>query len=240
MALSPDTEWVIVSCGLIAHADGVLDGEECERLLTMLDDELDGDAYSEWLGLVSDREGLEQRFEQLPVPAAHLHRDLLEQAWNMAMVDGDRCEAEVEALHKIAAKLGVEGVQLDFWREAWTTSEHNFSEQTALAAARVLGGGQPLVGDDAKLIAALVDVLPTTDEHRDVLRETVPGEDEGSLGRALAAQPRKARIRLLRLVAPLVVEAVDQAGSRDRFNQFASGAGIPQYEVERIMQRAHA
>ena len=33
------SEWVLIISGLIAHADGILEHEECERLLSMLDEE---------------------------------------------------------------------------------------------------------------------------------------------------------------------------------------------------------
>ena len=47
MAVSPETEWVLVACGLITHADGTLDGNEAERLMAMVDDRIPEDDYAD-------------------------------------------------------------------------------------------------------------------------------------------------------------------------------------------------
>ncbi len=241
MSLSAETEWVIVVSGLIAHADGVLDGEECDRLLGVLDEEeVDGETYSEWLAVVGDAEALQQKLEELPKPPEDRHRDLLEQAWQMAMVDGERCDAEVAALERIAGRLGVPSVQLEFWREAWTSNEQKFSEQAARSAAGVLGGGGPVHVDDRVLFSSLIDLLPTTNEHREELRATsVMSQDLDDLARELNAQTRKVRIRLLRLLAPLVVESTVEDQARERYFALAAGAGIGRGVVETLLAKAH-
>lgn len=241
MSLSAETEWVIVVSGLIAHADGVLDGEECDRLLGVLDEEeVDGETYSEWLAVVGDAGALQHKLEELPKPSEDRHRDLLEQAWQMAMVDGERCEAEVSALERIAGRLGVPSVQLEFWREAWTTNERKFSEQAARSAAGVLGGGGPVHVEDRPLYSSLIDLLPTTNEHREELRATsVMSQDLDELARELNAQPRKVRIRLLRLMAPLVVESEVEDQARERYFALAAGAGIGRGVVDTLLVKAH-
>lgn len=241
MALSSETEWIIVVSGLIAHADGVLDGEECDRLLGVLDEEeVDGETYSEWLSIVGDAELLQQKLESLPKPADERHRDLLEQAWQMAMVDGERCDAEVDALNRIAGRLGVPSVQLDFWREAWTQNERSFSEQAARAATAVLGGGAPPVVDDRQLVSALIDLLPTTNDHREELRATaVTTQDLDEMARALNSATRKVRVRLLRLLAPLVLESAAEDAARERYFALATGAGVARATAEQLLAKAH-
>ena len=59
MALSLTTQWTLVASGLVAHADHVLSGEECERLMALVDEEVDGDGYAQWMSIISDRERLE-------------------------------------------------------------------------------------------------------------------------------------------------------------------------------------
>ncbi|MCA9699376.1 MAG: hypothetical protein KC431_17760, partial [Myxococcales bacterium] len=90
MPVSPEIEWILIACGLIAHADGHLDGNEVERLMSMVDDQIPADEYADWLDLLGDREALEARYAALPEPPASQHRSLLEEAWTMAMVDGTR------------------------------------------------------------------------------------------------------------------------------------------------------
>ena len=44
------------------------------------------------------------------MPATERHREVLEAAWTMAMVDGERAEAESQVLAGLAARLGVSPV----------------------------------------------------------------------------------------------------------------------------------
>lgn len=190
--------------------------------------------------MVGDAEALQQKLEELPKPPDDRHRDLLEQAWQMAMVDGERCDAEVAALERIAGRLGVPSVQLEFWREAWTTNERTFSEQVARSAAGVLGGGAPVHVHDRPLFAALIELLPTTNEHREELRATaVMSQDLDELARELNAQPRKIRIRLMRLLAPLVIESEVEDQARERYFALATGAGMARTLAEQLLSKAH-
>lgn len=241
MAIKPETEWTIVVCGLIAHADGVLDGEECERLLAFIDEEIDADSYSDWLAIVGDKPALEAKLSELEPPPAEQHRDLLEQAWSMAMVDGERCDAEVEQLQEIALAIGVEPVQLEFWRDAWTQSEREFSEVVSLGAAAVLGGNGPIFAEDRELFSEFLSRLPTTNEHRDELRAHAgTGGDVVTMGLRLTGMPRKARKRAMTVLAPIVGEASRTEECKERFVQLAVGGGLTGMEAERILARADA
>ncbi len=238
MALDPETEWILVASGLVAHADGVLDGEECDRLLGMLDDELDPDLYSEWLGIVGDKLALEERLDALPPPPADKHREVLGEAWTMAMVDGERREEEVVVLQELAQRLGVEGVQLEFWMQAWADQERKFSEACAGAATAMFGG---LSGgaEDRKLYDALVDVLPTTDEHREELRAMGAVQaDLSDVGRVLAGFSRSFRMRVFKLLAPLIFESEHEDEVHDRFTTLAEAAGMDPDMTEKILLRA--
>lgn len=239
MAIKPETEWTIVVCGLIAHADGVLDGEECERLLSFIDEEIEADSYSDWLAIVGDKAALEAKLSELEPPAAEHHRELLEAAWSMAMVDGERCEAEVEQLQEIALAIGVEPVQLEFWRDAWTQSEREFSDVVSAATAAILGGNGPLFAEDRELFSEFLARLPTTNDHRDELRAHAgAGGDVVTIGLRLTGMPRKARKRALMVIAPVVGAASRAEECKARFVQLAVGGGLTAMEAERILARA--
>jgi hypothetical protein len=238
MAISSETEWTIVVCGLIAHADGVLDGEECERLLAYVD-EMDADAYSEWLGIIGDKRALETKLAVLEPPAPAHHRDLLEQAWSMAMVDGDRCEEEVEQLQEIALAIGVEPMQLEFWREAWGQTEHDFSDVVAASAAAVLAGSGPVFPEDRESFAEFIQRLPTTNDHREELKAAAAiGGDVVTVGLRLTGMPRKVRKRAMTTLGSLVVGASRGEEAHQRFIELGVGAGLTAMEVDRILQRA--
>ncbi|MFO7562133.1 MAG: TerB family tellurite resistance protein [Enhygromyxa sp.] len=234
MAVSPETEWILVACGLIAHADGVLDGNEAERLMAMVDDRIPEDVYPEWLSVIGNRAELEARYAALPEPPAEQHRALLEEAWSMAMVDGDRNTEELLVLTRIAERLGVDPIQLEFWREAWTRNEQEFSNGVAELATWVLGGGEALYEDDLSPFLDLVERLPTTQDERDRLGAfaTAPPSDAEALGRALAAMPRSRRIQAFGLVASLVGSSVDAEQARARFVELGRVAGL--HDIERL------
>jgi tellurite resistance protein len=240
MSVNDSTQWVIVACGLIAHADGVLEGSECDRLLSMIDDELEAGDYSDWLALIGDRDALAAKLDALSLPPEAEHREVLERAWAMAMVDGDRCEAEVAVLYELAARLGVEQVQVDFWREAWTTAERGFSASAAESAVVVLGGGRALVDGDRDAYEDMLERLPTGTDHRAQLGRLSTGAALGvaACGQNLAALPRRRRIDLLRVVAALVQDADDRDGAHERFLRLAAAAGVSDKDARRLIAAA--
>lgn len=228
MAVSLETEWLLVACGLIAHADEILDGNEVERLMTFVDDRIPEDDYADWLSIIGDKVKLEARYAALPDLPSDQHRALLEEAWAMAMVDGSRDTEELLVLTRIAERLGVEPVQLEFWRAAWTQNEQEFATCVAELAALSLGGDQALYEDDLSPFLDLIERLPTSSEERERLREvaTGPASDASTLARTLAGMPRSRRIQAFGLVAPLVSASVKPEAARERFVNVGRTAGL--------------
>ncbi len=228
MPVSPDTEWVLVTCGLIAHADDTLDGNEVERLMQMIDEHIPAEDYADWLALIGDKQALEARYAELPDPPAAQHRVVLEEAWTMAMVDGERNTAELVVLARLAERLGVAPMQLEFWREAWTLAERQFAVCVAELCALCLGGGEALFEPDHSPYLDLIERLPTSTEERGRLRgfATSTPTDGDALSRSLAALPRTRRIQAFRLVAPLVRSSVDAEAAGERFASTARAAGL--------------
>jgi uncharacterized tellurite resistance protein B-like protein len=237
MPVSPETQWVLVACGLIAHADGEIDGNEAERLMAMVDEKIPADDYADWLGWIGDRTKLDELYAALPDPPPEQHRSLLEEAWTMAMVDGTRNTQELLVLAQLADRLGVEPMQLEFWREAWTTAEREFATHGAEAALWSLGAGEPIYEDDHSPYLDLIERLPTSHEERARLRELAqkPGIDRAALGRALAAMPRPKRMRLFKLVGPLVRDAATPEESLERFRELAKDAGLISVPIEELL-----
>lgn len=229
MAVSPETEWILIVCGLIAHADGVLDGNEVERLMGMVDDLIPEDDYGDWLGLIGDKAALDARYAEMPNPPEAQHRMILEEAWTMAMVDGERDAAELVVLARIAERFGVEPMQLEFWREAWTSAEQEFSIRVAELAMWCLAGGEALFEDDHSPYLDVMERLPTSSEERLRLGELAtapPANDAETLGRALAALPRTRRNHAFAFVVPLVRFAVERDAAKERFEEVGRKAGL--------------
>jgi len=231
MSLTTETEWILVACGLIAHADGVLDGNEVERLMAMVDDRIPPDDYAEWLDIVGDKQKLEARYAALANPPVAQHRAILEEAWAMAMADGERASSELVVLARIAERFGVEPMQLEFWRSAWTQAEQEFSHRVAELAVLSLGGGEAVFEDDHSAYLDLMERLPTSNEERQRLGALAtsspnPPLDTDALARALAGMPRARRMQAFSFVAPLVRHSVDSDNARARFEQIGRAAGL--------------
>jgi uncharacterized tellurite resistance protein B-like protein len=235
MSVDPETEWILVACGLIAHADGVLDGNEVDRLMAMVDDRIAEEDYAEWLDAIGNKAKLEARYAALPDPSPSQHRAILEEAWAMAMVDGERNAPELVVLARIAERFGVEPMQLEFWRAAWSTAEAEFSIRVAELAAWSLGGGQPVFEDDHSAFLDLMERLPTSNVERERLGglATNPPSDDEALARALAGMPRTRRVQAFSLVAALVRFSVATDDARARFIEIGRKAGL--LEVEDLL-----
>ena len=240
MSISADTMWILVTSGLIAHADGVLDGAECELLLAIIEEEAGPEEYSEWLGTIGDKEGLERLLEGLPTPEPEKHRDLLAAAWSMALVDGERCDAEVAVLESIAGRLGVESVQLEFWREAWTAGEREFAAAAADSMAMVLGGDGPVFPSDRGAVKEAVEHLPTTEAHREELLASaaVPALRGEDVARRLAGMPSQRRLQVMRLIAPLAGESDRKAEAIGRYLDLAENSGLGRERGQALLDRA--
>lgn len=233
MTLSARAQWTLVASGLIAHADAVMAGEECERLMTMLDEQAEGDAYGEWLGVVSDPARLEQLLGELPeLPAEH-HREVLESAWVMAIADGRRVPEEEAMLERIADELGVERVQLDFWREAWSTAQDDMAAAAAHALRHVLGPDPALAPDDRAWLVERVQALPTTDDHKSALARALgqpcAAEDVAQELHALALPRRKAALRIVATAVALRGREADPAA---RLVALAAACGVSAMDVD--------
>jgi tellurite resistance protein len=225
MALSLPTKWTLVASGLMAHADHVMSGEECERLMALVDEEVDGDAYAEWLSVVSDRDRLAATLEGLAVPPPETHRTILEEAWLMAVVDGERVDAELEVLRGIATRLGVAPVQLDAWRDAWDVAQHVLADSAVAALGHVLGPAGE--GDTERFVHA----LPTTHEHRaQLLAAGLADEGLDAVLRRLQGAGRSQRRDLLRRLAG----AVRADDARARWRALGRALGLTDEDLDRL------
>ncbi|MEM6994723.1 MAG: hypothetical protein AAF721_29690 [Myxococcota bacterium] len=233
MALSLQSQWKLVAAGMMAHADQVMAGEECERLMALVEEEVDGDEYAEWLGTVSDPDKLAAALDALPALPSDSHRAVLEEAWLMAVVDGVRDEAEVKMLETLGERLGVESVQLEFWREAWTQAQSDRAETTIRALATLVGE------EDEGLVSTVLFEMPTTHEHRDalaVIAKTPQARDEVVRRMTALSKPLRRDVvsRLARAVGQC--SRIDEA--RAELSAIAADAGLTEAEIASVLHDA--
>ncbi|MCA9659634.1 MAG: TerB family tellurite resistance protein, partial [Myxococcales bacterium] len=117
MPLTPEQEWTLVACGLVAHADGILKEGECDQVLAMIDERLSPEDQHTWVAMVSSSEALEDHLRELPPILPLFHEPLLERAWAMALADGDVDEVELKVVERIAEMIGAAPEDLSAWRD---------------------------------------------------------------------------------------------------------------------------
>lgn len=230
------SEWILIISGLIAHADGVLEYEECERLLSMLDEEeVDEETYSAWVSNIGDLEFLEERFLALPKPEGEAVFVGLREAWLMAVADGERSESEDRVLADVAARFGVDAATLAERRAAWGAFELEFAEVVAELAVAILGDGSPVSEKGRGAFRELAEHLPTEGEHKDeiIAMAVVPVTMDAAL-RKIEGLGRRAAIRSLRFVSQVVSTHDDPAEARGRFGRLVEAAALSERLREQL------
>ena len=89
MSLTSEQEWILVGCGLIAHADEILDIGEWDEVLRYVGSTLSEQDQLAWMEILSRQEQLERRFNDLaPLTDEAQQEDILRRCWQMALADG--------------------------------------------------------------------------------------------------------------------------------------------------------
>ncbi len=235
MALTPEQEWTIVACGLMAHADGELTEGECDPVLAAIDERLPPSERARWTALLIDRAALERHFEALPPPLPLFYEELLERAWSIALA-GEAGEAELAMLERIARHIDADLDELATWRARWTQAAGELAEQKARFAALLIHADGTIDPPEAEKFRALVDRMPLTDERKAsllALLDAPPTLDH--VGARLAALPRERRLEVLRSVAPLVAASEHEEIGRRFFLELANYAAAPEGLAERLL-----
>ena len=237
MPLTPEQEWTIVACGLVAHADDVLEVGEWDQILRMVDAHLSADESSTWLELVLDRAALEKRFEELQPPLPAFAEDLLHQAWRMALADGDGSAVEAAVHDRIADHLGIDGDRAAEMRDEWTERAGKRAEVVVAFAAAMANVDGRMDSAEAVQFDALMENLPLPVSRKLELAELLynpPSTD--SLAGLLSAMPIEEREAVLRDLVPVVNAA--HRGDRERalYFELADRAAISRDRAQHLLQ----
>ncbi len=194
--------------------------------MELVDDALSPDACADWLARLGDSAALERLMETLVTPPVEYHRELLEHGWMMALQDGTRSVQELSALQRIADRLGVNPVQLEFWRAAWEAGERELGSCAVAIAARVLEdlGKSNVERDD--LLAEGIERLPgTMDAQWSWLAEAATPMPESDLVRRLLGLSKVRRHNAFRL-AQRVLDVTDTGDAKSRLDELAIGVSV--------------
>ncbi len=238
MSLSPEQEWTLVACGLVAHADGILEVGEWDQVLWMIDERIDAAETETWLGLLADKAGLEARFAKLPLPAPLFAETILERAWRMALADGKGSDDEARVHDELAARLGVDAKEAAKLRAGWLVRAKQTSEIVAAFAAIVSNADGRVDSGERAEYEDLLERLPLADGRREALRDLVdaPPKIDALVGKLAALDPEARGIALVSL-APLVRATQSGDRERDLFLQLAERVAVPRADAERMLDR---
>lgn len=236
MPLTPEQEWTLVACGLVAHADGVLKEGECDQVLAMIDERLSPGDQEAWVNLLASREALLEHVKELPPILPLFHEPILERAWAMALADGEVGDTELRVVEEIATMVGADLDDLASWRDQWTAEAALLAEHKASFAALLIHRDGTIDEAEAVRYEALLEQMPVSSERRRAFAaflETPPSIDH--VGARLASLPRDRRVEVLRAIAPLVDASQRADVGREFFLELAHQAGIDPVAAERML-----
>jgi tellurite resistance protein len=241
MPLSPEQEWTLAACGLVAHADGIVEAGEWDRVLWMLDERIGAEDASAWVERLADRARLGAHLDSLPPPMPFFAEGILEKAWRMALADGAGSEQEAKVHDALAARMGVSAEEAARLRQGWLCQAYRRSEVVAGFAALLANLDGRLDQAEAAELAALVERLPVPPARRSALRalQDDPPTVPWVVGELVRMEAEERGIALLALVPLLRAHG---EGSRERalFLEVAAQVAIGPAEAQRMLARAGA
>ena len=238
MPLSPEQEWTLVACGLVAHADGIVEVGEWDQVLLLLDERVEGDEATQWVDILSDKDELEKRFASLQPPAPLFSEDILARSWRMALADGKGSDEEAAVHDTIADKLGVSREETAKLRTQWLEQAERRSEIVAGFAVIVATQDERMDQMEAAEYESLLERLPLADGRVDAMRELLdaPPALDALVGQLLALPSEERGIAMLSLV-PLVHAGSAGPGERDLFVDIAERLAIDRADAEAMLDR---
>jgi tellurite resistance protein len=237
MPLTPEQEWIIAACGLIAHADGEFTAGERDQVLVMLDEQLSAEEHARWLALLGDHDALRRAFAELPPPLPAFTEPLLEKAWTMALADGHAGPPEIRELERIAAELGIDPGDLAQWRRHWTEGAVALAEHIATFAALLIHHDGAIDAEEQRRFTDLLGRLPLSDARRERLAHDLHARPPtlDHVGATLASLPRERRLTVLRAIAPLITASSQPALGRAFFLDLARAAALSSEQALRLL-----
>ncbi|MBK8266131.1 MAG: TerB family tellurite resistance protein [Nannocystis sp.] len=225
--LTPEQEWTLVGCGLLALADRVLTGSEASRLLLLVSAYLDADEQDEWMDKLTDHQALTDHFEKMSPPPAEEHQALLERVWTIALADGEASMTEIRAFDQVGARLGLAADQLSVLRKKWTYQAMEAAELAVGFLALLLHRGGPPSEHDITRYDATLARLPLGKVRRERLHEQLTAPPSAAhLAEQIHRLSRIRQLEVLSVIADQLKDFPRRERARELFEEIAEPAGI--------------
>ncbi|MEZ4450069.1 MAG: TerB family tellurite resistance protein [Nannocystaceae bacterium] len=226
MPLSPEQEWTLVACGLLALADQVLTGGEASRLLTLVDAYLGPDEQDHWMDLVSDRAALEAHFATMEPPTGDNHLGLLEHVWHVALADGEASLTEIRVFEHVGERLGIPRDQLAVFRKKWTYEAMDDAEIIAGLFNVLYTRTDPRGDDDLARYTTLLGRLPLSQSRRERLRDAAGSPPTVEhLGELYARLTERRQREVIRSIATRLIDNPKREAIRAIIDEVVQAAG---------------
>ncbi|MGH1339945.1 MAG: hypothetical protein ACRBN8_00225 [Nannocystales bacterium] len=237
MPLSPEQEWTLLACGLMAHADGILDAEEWDQVLWMLDERIDAEDAKAWVARLRDADALRSHAKLTPVPPPFLTEDILSKAWRMALTDGRGSDREVVVHDELVGMLGADATETAQLRQTWTEKAAARAELIAGFAAIIARADGDVTQAERTSFETLLARLPLAEGTRGAMTNLLdePPEMMMLVGGFAALPPEERRIAMLDLVP--VVKADDHDEGPKAFVELAEAIAVDPAEAQRMLER---
>ncbi len=234
--LSVEDRWTIVCCGLIAHADEVVDIGEWDAVMRMVPSSISTEQRNYWAEVLSDQERLEEIFADLePVPAGFA-RELLWRSWQVALADGAGSDVEESQHDRVAVRAGIELEQAFTWRNEWTEQAAAYARIAVSLAAVFVNLDGRLDFHEAVHFENLLARMPVSLGDRSELMSmlTEPPELDDVVA-SLRELPESQRRAALHELAPLVRESHRAQRERDEFFDLAERIGVSKEDATQLL-----
>ncbi len=237
MPLSPEQEWTLLACGLMAHADGILETQEWGQVLWMLDERIEPGDSKTWVARLADVDALRAHAKATPIPPPFLCEDILSKAWRMGLAGGGGSEREVAMHDELATMLGEDAASVLAWRQTWTQDAAARAELIAGFAAIIARADGEVTDAERTSFQSLLNRLPLAAGTQGAMTNLLdePPEMMMLIGGFAALRPEERRIAMLELVP--VVKADDHDEGPKAFLQLAEAIAIDPGEAQRMLDR---
>jgi uncharacterized tellurite resistance protein B-like protein len=236
MALTPEQEWTLVACGMIAHADDVLEIGEWDEIVRLMNARITDEEQEKWLAVLTDRAMLESHFADMSPPPPIFSETLLRQAWHMALADGDGSDIEAAVHDRIGERIGVAPEQVAQWRTLWNERAAARAELVVAFAAAVANLDGRMDSAEAAQFDTLLERQPVSVSRRLQLAELLyspPPLD--AIGSRISEFDTEEREAVLYDIAPIVNASHRGEQEREAFLKLADAAAIPRDRAEALL-----
>ena len=236
MALTPEQEWTLVACGMIAHADDVLEIGEWDEIVRLINARITDEEQQHWLGVLTDRAQLETLFAGMAPPPPIFSETLMRQAWHMALADGHGSDIEAAVHDRIADRIGISAEQAADWRQLWNERAAARAELVVAFAAAVANLDGRMDSAEAAQFDTLLERQPVSVSRRLQLAELLYSPPQLEvIATRIGEFDEEEREAVLYDIAPIVNASHRGEQEREAFYMLADAAAIPRDKADALL-----